>query len=143
MGREPTGSKRFWHAVAAPNNARRALPRVVQGLAEAKRSLFIRRKLALHELGRMLAAMQEEAGARHRSSRTEHLAGALGVPVWLPLSVVSDWRWLREREDTLWYPSMRLFRQHKLGNWGDVFDRMKVALSRRVREQRGASNGEA
>jgi ADP-heptose:LPS heptosyltransferase len=53
-----------------------------------------------------------------------HLAGALGVPVWLALSAVADWRWLREREDTVWYPTMRLFRQRTLGEWSDVFQRI-------------------
>jgi hypothetical protein len=58
-----------------------------------------------------------------------HLAGALGVPVWLALSRAADWRWLQEREDSPWYPTMRIFRQRRLGNWGDVFDRLSAALS--------------
>ena len=49
-------------------------------------------------------------------------------PVWLALSAVSDWRWLRDREDTPWYPMMRLFRQKQLGDWDDVFERMAGAL---------------
>jgi hypothetical protein len=53
-----------------------------------------------------------------------HLAGALGVPVWLALSAISDWRWLTKREDSPWYPTMRLFRQTTLGEWGSVFGRM-------------------
>ena len=57
-----------------------------------------------------------------------HLAGALGVPVWLALSRVPDWRWLLEREDSPWYPSMRLFRQAELGQWEEVFRRMGEAL---------------
>src|SRR5262249_38481838 len=52
-----------------------------------------------------------------------HLAGALGVPVWLALSAVADWRWLMDREDSPWYPTMRLFRQPRLGEWGPVFER--------------------
>ena len=47
-----------------------------------------------------------------------HLAGALGVPVWVALSIGPDWRWLREREDCPWYPSMRLFRQKRLHRLG-------------------------
>ena len=46
-----------------------------------------------------------------------HLAGALGVPVWAALSAVADWRWLRGRDDTPWYPTMRLFRQTEVGAW--------------------------
>jgi tetratricopeptide (TPR) repeat protein len=60
-----------------------------------------------------------------------HLAGALGVPVWLALSVLADWRWLREREDTPWYPGMRLFRQRTLGAWDEVFQRMAGELRQR------------
>jgi tetratricopeptide (TPR) repeat protein len=54
-----------------------------------------------------------------------HLAGALGVPVWMPLSIPADWRWLQDREDTPWYPTMRLFRQQQLGRWAPVFERMR------------------
>ena len=58
-----------------------------------------------------------------------HLAGALGVSVWVALSTIVDWRWLFEREDTPWYPTMRLFRQERLGEWKPVFERMAVELS--------------
>ena len=57
-----------------------------------------------------------------------HLAGALGVPVWLVLSRIPDWRWLLEREDTPWYPTMRLFRQTCLHEWRDVFERIECEL---------------
>jgi hypothetical protein len=57
-----------------------------------------------------------------------HLAGALGVPTWLALNYVPDWRWLLHREDTPWYPSLRLFRQDVLGDWGGVFRKIQVAL---------------
>jgi Flp pilus assembly protein TadD len=61
-----------------------------------------------------------------------HLAGALGVPVWVALQDVPDWRWLMDREDSPWYPTMRLFRQTKLGQWADVFDRIAEALRRQM-----------
>src|SRR5439155_6093351 len=48
-----------------------------------------------------------------------HLAGALGVPVWVALSIGPDWRWLRDREDSPWYPSMRLFRQDSAHDWNE------------------------
>jgi hypothetical protein len=57
-----------------------------------------------------------------------HLAGALGAPVWLALAASADWRWLRDREDTPWYPTMRLFRQTALGDWQGVFAHMAQAL---------------
>jgi Flp pilus assembly protein TadD len=53
-----------------------------------------------------------------------HLAGALGVPVWVALPFASDWRWLLERDDSPWYQSMRLYRQPGWGNWDDVFERI-------------------
>ncbi len=59
-----------------------------------------------------------------------HLAGALGVPVWVALTAVPDWRWLLEREDSPWYPTARLFRQHEFGDWGEVFKRMALELER-------------
>jgi tetratricopeptide (TPR) repeat protein len=58
-----------------------------------------------------------------------HLAGALGVPVWLALSHVPDWRWTLSGDATPWYPSMRLFRQAKTGDWESVFGRMAWALA--------------
>ncbi|MEG4043376.1 tetratricopeptide repeat protein [Microcoleus sp. Pol17_C1] len=57
-----------------------------------------------------------------------HLAGALGKPVWILLAFSPDWRWLLEREDSPWYPTARLFRQHQRGDWEDVFDRVAEAL---------------
>jgi len=57
-----------------------------------------------------------------------HLAGALGARTWLATSFAPDWRWLLAREDSPWYSSVRLFRQSRLGDWSDVFDRMAAAL---------------
>jgi hypothetical protein len=57
-----------------------------------------------------------------------HLAGALGVPVWVPLAFAPDWRWLLQRQDSPWYPSMRLFRQVRFGDWEDVFKRIAEEL---------------
>ena len=61
-------------------------------------------------------------------SAPAHLAGALGVPVWLVLSFVADWRWLLDRQDSPWYPTMRLFRQSTAGDWQDVFCRLADQL---------------
>ncbi len=60
-----------------------------------------------------------------------HLAGALGVPVWLALPFACDWRWLADRDDSPWYPTMRLFRQERWGDWDEVFQRMAGELRRR------------
>jgi len=58
-----------------------------------------------------------------------HLAGALGVRVWVPLTFAPDWRWLIDREDSPWYPTMRLFRQRQLGDWAEVFGRIAGELA--------------
>lgn len=58
-----------------------------------------------------------------------HLAGAMGRPVWVALPFSPDWRWQLHREDSPWYPGMRLFRQASPGNWAGVFDRMAAALA--------------
>jgi hypothetical protein len=61
-------------------------------------------------------------------SSLAHLAGALGAPVWMAISSTPDWRWLSHREDTPWYPSMRIFRQSDRFVWGPVFERMAAEL---------------
>jgi len=57
-----------------------------------------------------------------------HLAGALGVPVWVAIPFVPDWRWLLQGETTPWYPTMRLFRQPKRGDWNSVFEKISEEL---------------
>jgi ADP-heptose:LPS heptosyltransferase len=59
---------------------------------------------------------------------TAHLAGALGVPALVLLPFVSDWRWLQAREDSPWYPTLRLFRQPEHGDWQSVMQRVQSAL---------------
>jgi hypothetical protein len=57
-------------------------------------------------------------------SALAHLAGALGVPVWIVLVPVPHWPWLMGRPDSPWYPSARIFRQERRGDWAPVFQRM-------------------
>ena len=57
-----------------------------------------------------------------------HLAGALGKPTWVVLRSVPDWRWLMDRDDMPWYPTMRLFRQRKPNDWDGVLARVRRAL---------------
>jgi ADP-heptose:LPS heptosyltransferase len=61
-----------------------------------------------------------------------HLAGALGVPVWVVLPHAPNWRWLLDRSDCPWYPTMRLFRQQEAGNWTAVFEEIGTALGRLI-----------
>jgi hypothetical protein len=67
-----------------------------------------------------------------------HLAGALGLRVWAGIGAVGDWRYPHGRDETPWYPTMRLFRQTKLGEWDSVFRQMIDALKPEV-EERAAS----
>jgi Flp pilus assembly protein TadD len=57
-----------------------------------------------------------------------HVAGALGVPVFVPLAFVPDWRWTISGDRTPWYPTMRLFRQTTAGDWSAVFQRVAMAI---------------
>lgn len=57
-----------------------------------------------------------------------HLAGALNRPLWVLIPYLPDWRWLLERDDSPWYPSARLFRQPRAGEWNEVFERVRSEL---------------
>ncbi len=72
-------------------------------------------------------------------SAVAHVAGALGRPVWVVLPLAPDWRWLLDREDTPWYPTMRLFRQRRLGEWDEVFERIAAALGAAVTASAGGA----
>jgi ADP-heptose:LPS heptosyltransferase len=62
-----------------------------------------------------------------------HLAGALGRPTWLLLRYPPEWRWLLEREDSPWYPSARLFRLRKEGDWSCMAREIAAALAQMAR----------
>ncbi|WP_218080261.1 tetratricopeptide repeat protein [Anthocerotibacter panamensis] len=64
-----------------------------------------------------------------------HVAGALGRPVWILLPFVPDWRWLLEREDSPWYPTARLFRPIRRGDWPEVLSRVACSLRQWVADQ--------
>lgn len=76
-----------------------------------------------------------------------HLAGAMGKATWLLIPYESDWRWMLEREDSPWYPTIRLFRQKQHGNWDDVFqsatEQLKILIEKQMvtsSEYSGAEN---
>jgi Flp pilus assembly protein TadD len=68
-----------------------------------------------------------------------HLAGGLGVPVWTGLCAIDEWRWLTGRDESPWYPTMKLFRQTRIGDWEGVFGRMTAELKRAVSREMGDS----
>jgi hypothetical protein len=76
-------------------------------------------------------------------SAIAHLAGGLGAAVWVALAMPRDWRFLQGRDDSPWYPTMRLFRQGPCGDWAGVFDRMADEVNRILgsTSYRGAKDG--
>ena len=72
-----------------------------------------------------------------------HLAGALGKPVWLLNRYDTDWRWLLDGPDSPWYPTMRVFRQPRLGDWAFVVEEVRTCLARRAAEQGEGPGGPA
>ena len=92
------------------------------------------------ELGSKLATFADTAAAIEAldlvisvDTSVVHLAGAMGKPVWTLVAIPGDWRWLEGRQDSPWYPTMRLFRQREAGaGWGDVIDEVASALAREV-----------
>ena len=92
-------------------------------------------EFAITDLSQFLGDFGDTAAAIARldlvvtvDTAVAHLAGALGKPVWLLLPFAPDWRWLLEREDSPWYPSMRLFRQTRSDDWIGVIARVGEAL---------------
>jgi hypothetical protein len=90
----------------------------------------------LMDLGDELADLHETAAVMRNldlvigcDSAPAHLAGALAVPVWVGLTVGCDWRWLQLRNDSPWYPTMRLFRQRAWGSWESVVAAIAEALA--------------
>ncbi|PWT75151.1 MAG: hypothetical protein C5B46_03070 [Proteobacteria bacterium] len=87
----------------------------------------------LHDFADTAAAISQMDLVLCVDTSVAHLAAALGKPVWLMLPQPADARWLEEREDSPWYPTMRLFRQTQRDDWSDVVERVKVALEAWIR----------
>jgi hypothetical protein len=86
----------------------------------------------LHDFAETAAAVQALDLVVSVDTALAHLAGALAVPAWVALPFAPDWRWLLQREDSPWYPTLRLFRQERPGDWDDVFARLTAAVAERL-----------
>ena len=84
----------------------------------------------LSDFGDTAAVMERMDLVISVDTASAHLAGALGRPVWVMLGYAADWRYLLEREDSPWYPTMRLFRQTAPGDWLSVTRRIAEELRR-------------
>jgi tetratricopeptide (TPR) repeat protein len=83
---------------------------------------------SLQDLAETAALIAELDLVISADTSVAHLAGALGVPVWIMLPFIPDWRWLLDRDDSPWYPTARLYRQDEPRDWRSVVDRVGEAL---------------
>ena len=108
------------------------------------------KRLPIVDLSNRLSAFQDTGAALQNldllitvDTAVADCAGALGVPAWVLLRYAGDWRWLTGREDSPWYPRMRLFRQTEPGNWKGVMKRVNRALRDKLDISLVARDGEA
>jgi tetratricopeptide (TPR) repeat protein len=108
----------------------------VQKGARERESEALEQQFNVHTLGPLiqgfgdtLAILQSLDLLITVDSSVAHLAGAAGLPVWTLIPAYTDWRWMTERTDSPWYPSMRLFRQRELREWAPVFAEVREALT--------------
>jgi tetratricopeptide (TPR) repeat protein len=87
----------------------------------------------LTDFGATAALVQELDLVISVDTAVAHLAGALGRPVWTLLPYAADWRWLRDRSDSPWYPTMRLFRQPAWGDWSSLIKEVAGELATLLR----------
>lgn len=107
----------------------RRLMSLQRGPAAAAATSIPAKDISTDDVAQAAARMRRLQLVITADTMTAHLAGALGLPVWTMLHADCDWRWMRERSDCVWYPTMRLFRQHRSGDWAGVIDEIVNALS--------------
>src|SRR5205823_2377703 len=105
------------------------------------------RNLSLIDLGAELGDFADTAAVLSQldllicaDTSVAHLAGALATPVWMLVPTPSDWRWLEGCDDSPWYPTMRLFRQVRQGDWDEVVKGVTRALSTHIEQRRSWPN---
>jgi len=102
-------------------------------LTEAKSAgAVISLESQLNDFAATAAAIQQLDLVLSVDTAVAHLAGALGKPVWVLIPFAPDWRWLLGREDSPWYPTMRLFRQPRRGDWSSVIEQIHVFLNEAI-----------
>ena len=143
-----------WQGSGSQSLDRRSVPfELLKPLLEQERTLFFSLQLgdAAHDPGRAgveekiadLSPLMDDFASTATlmeqldliitiDTAVAHLAGALGKPTWLLLSATPDWRWMLERSDSPWYPSMRLFRQAKPGDWSEPLAKLREELGRTI-----------
>jgi hypothetical protein len=100
----------------------------IREVSEELRSQIVDADAALNDFADTAALVSTLDLVISVDTAVAHLAGALGVPVWLIVPYLADWRWLENREDSPWYPTARLFRQPTPGDWGGAVARVMRAL---------------
>jgi hypothetical protein len=107
----------------------------VQLNADAATIADINRQANVSDLSRLIIDFKDTADYLSQmdlvisvDTATAHLAGAMGIPTWILLPYAADWRWRMHRTDSPWYPTMRLFRQHRAGDWGHVLEEVGNCL---------------
>ncbi len=106
------------------------------GPASAQLAQSTMRDLAPHlaDYGETAAALEQMDLVITVDTSVAHLAGSLGVPTWVLIPFAPDWRWMRDRSDSPWYPSMKLYRQKTAGDWDTVLKTIKSDLTQWMRQ---------
>jgi len=103
---------------------------------EAKPAGLIDHTATIRDFSDSAAFIQQLDLVISADTAVAHLAGAVGKPVWTLLPFAPDWRWLLDRDDSPWYPTMRLFRKAPLEPWPPLIERVRSELLKEVASRR-------